>query len=112
MIWEKTYGGSGFDAAQAVVASSDGGYFVVGNSKSSDKDASINYGENDLWMIKTDAEGNLVWQKSFGGAGLDFAFDVVENEDGSVMVIGETSSIDFQDSTSKGKSDIVLLKVK
>ncbi len=112
LIWEKTYGGSGFDAAQAVVASSDGGYFVVGNSKSSDKDASINYGENDLWMIKTDAEGNLVWQKSFGGAGLDFAFDVVENEDGSVMVIGETSSIDFQDSTSKGKSDIVLLKVK
>lgn len=112
MVWERSYGGSGFDAAQAVIASKDGGYFVVGNSKSTDADASINYGENDLWMIKTDAEGNLVWQKSFGGSGLDFAYDVIQNEDGSVMVVGETSSNDFQDLTSKGKSDIVLIKVK
>jgi len=112
MVWERSYGGSGFDAAQAVIASKDGGYFVVGNSKSTDTDASINYGENDLWMIKTDADGNLVWQKSFGGSGLDFAFDIVENEDLSVLVVGETSSNDFKDLTSKGKSDIVLIKVK
>lgn len=112
LIWEHTYGGSGFDAAQSVIASKDGGYFVVGNSKSADTDASINYGENDLWMIKTDAEGNMVWQKSLGGSGLDFGFDIVENEDGSILVVGETLSVDFKDSTSKGKSDIVLIKVK
>ncbi|CAN0569218.1 unnamed protein product [Ectocarpus sp. 12 AP-2014] len=111
LIWEQSYGGSGFDAAQAVIASKDGGYFVVGNTKSVDADTSINYGENDLWMVKTDDTGNLVWQKSFGGSGLDFAFDIVENADGSIVVVGETSSNDFQGSTSKGKSDIVLIKV-
>jgi hypothetical protein len=111
LIWEQSYGGSGFDAAQAVISSKDGGYFVVGNSKSADADTSINYGENDLWMVKTDDTGNLVWQKSFGGSGLDFAFDVVENVDGSIVIVGETSSNDFQGSTSNGKSDIVLVKV-
>jgi hypothetical protein len=112
LVWEQTYGGSGFDAAQAVITSKDGGYFVVGNSKSVDADASINYGENDLWIVKTDAAGSIIWQKPFGGSGLDFAFDIVENENGSVLVVGETSSTDFQGSTSKGKSDIVLIKVK
>jgi hypothetical protein len=112
LVWEQTYGGSRYDAAQAVIASKDGGYFVVGNSKSVDADANINYGENDLWIVKTDDAGNIVWQKSFGGSGLDFAFDVVENEDGSVLVVGETSSTDFQDTVSKGKSDIVMIKVK
>ena len=112
LVWEQTYGGSGFDAAQAVVASKNGGYFVVGNSKSSDKDTNTNYGENDIWIIKTDETGNLVWQKSFGGSGLDFAFDIVENLDGSITLVGETSSTNFQDTVSKGKSDMVLIKVK
>ncbi len=112
MVWEHTYGGSGFDAAQAVIASKNGGYFIVGNSKSSDKDANVNYGENDIWLIKTDDLGNLVWQKSFGGTGLDFAFDIVENSDGSIILVGETSGDDFQDTVSKGKSDVVLIKVK
>lgn len=112
IVWEQTYGGSGFDAAQAVIASKDEGYFVVGNSKSSDKDTNVNYGENDIWIIKTDEAGNLVWQKSFGGSGLDFAFDIVENSDGSIILVGETSSDDFQDTVSKGKSDVVMIKVK
>lgn len=112
IVWEQTYGGSRFDAAQAVIASKDEGYFVVGNSKSSNKDANVNYGENDIWIIKTDEAGNLVWQKSFGGSGLDFAFDIVENSDASIMLVGETSSDDFQDAVSKGKSDVVMIKVK
>ena len=112
IVWEQTYGGSGFDAAQAVIASKDEGYFMVGNSKSSDKDTNVNYGENDIWIIKTDEAGNLVWQKSFGGSGLDFAFDIVENSDGSIILVGETSSDDFQDTVSKGKSDVVMIKVK
>ncbi len=112
LVWERTYGGTQFDAAQAVVASSDGGYFTVGNSKSSDIDASSNAGENDIWVIKTDANGNLVWQKSFGGTAIDFGFDLVENENGSILVIGETSSENFPSITSKGKSDLVVIKIK
>lgn len=112
MLWERTYGGSGFDAAQAVIASKNGGYFIVGNTKSSDKDASTNYGENDIWMMKTDESGNLVWQKSFGGSGFDFGFDVVEHPDGSIVLVGEMASNDMEGVVSKGKSDVVMLKVR
>tara|TARA_R110002051_G_scaffold73135_5_gene132755 strand:+ start:16387 stop:17730 length:1344 start_codon:yes stop_codon:yes gene_type:complete len=112
LIWEQTYGGSQFDLAQAVVQSKDGGFLIAGNTKSDDKNSTINYGENDIWVVKTNAFGNLVWQKSFGGSGLDFGYDLLENADGSIIVVGESSSTDFQALTSKGKSDLILLKIK
>jgi hypothetical protein len=112
LIWERTFGGSRFDAAQAVVSSKDGGYYVVGNSKSSDGDVFSNNGENDIWMLKTDDKGNLLWQGSFGGSQIDFGYDVVEGEDGSVLLIGESQSVDFQGLGSKGKSDLVLIKLR
>lgn len=112
LIWERTYGGSQFDAAQAVVSSKDGGYYVVGNSKSSDGDVSFNKGENDIWIIKTDDKGRLLWQSSFGGSHIDFGYDEVECEDGSVLLIGESQSVDFQGLESKGKSDLVLIKLR
>lgn len=111
LVWEQTYGGTQFDAAQAVVQSRDGGYFVVGNSKSADTDTNANSGENDIWVIKTDTEGNLVWQKSFGGTALDFGFDLVENQNGGIVLVGETSSSDFPSISSKGKSDLVVIKI-
>jgi hypothetical protein len=112
LIWEKSFGGSQFDAAQAVTPSKNGGFFVIGNSKSSDADTTENAGENDIWIIKIDAEGNLVWQKSFGGDNIDFGFDIVENSDGSVLLVGETSSTNFTSLTAKGKSDLIVIKVK
>ncbi|TVZ16260.1 hypothetical protein [Maribacter sp. MAR_2009_72] len=110
--WEQTYGGSKFDLAQAVVESMDGGFLIAGNTKSNDYDASNNMGENDIWLVKTNQTGNLVWQQSYGGSGLDFGFDLMENPDGSVFVVGESSSADFNPLTLKGKSDLILLKIK
>jgi hypothetical protein len=112
MEWEKTYGGSQFDLAQAVIQSMDGGFYITGNTKSSDEDTTINSGENDIWVIKTTSSGNLVWQQSFGGGGLDFAFDLVENPDGSILVVGESSSNEFLSLPSNGKSDLIMLKIK
>ncbi|QLG45351.1 hypothetical protein [Costertonia aggregata] len=112
LLWEKTYGGSGFDAAENVSVTTDGGFILSGNSKSIDGDASKNAGENDFWLIKTDADGNMVWQKSFGGTGLDFAYDALETQDGSIVLVGETSSADFPDIQNKGMSDVVLIKIK
>lgn len=112
LVWERTFGGSQFDAAQAVVSSGDGGYYVVGNSKSSDQDVTGNTGENDIWLLKTDANGNLIWQQSFGGSDIDFGYDVVESTDGSVVIIGESISPDFPEISSKGKSDLVVIKLR
>ncbi len=97
---------------KGVSASRDGGFVITGNSKSSDLDVSNNAGENDVWLIKTDAFGNLVWQKNFGGSRIDFGFDAVENIDKSILLVGETSSTDFLGLQPKGKSDIVVVKIK
>jgi len=112
LVWENTLGGSGFDAAEGVRAGIDGGFIIAGNSKSSDNDASNNVGENDLWLLKTDATGNLIWQQNFGGSGIDFGFDAIENTDKSILLVGETSSTDFPGLQHKGMTDIVVIKIK
>ncbi len=112
LLWERTFGGSEFDLAQAVVQSKDGGYLITGNSKSSDVDAFENNGENDIWVLKTNGNGDVVWQKSFGGSGLDFGLDLLEDENGHILVVGESASTDFDSLLSKGKIDLILLKIK
>lgn len=112
LLWERTFGGSQFDAAQAVVASKDGGYYVVGNTKSHDQDVTLNSGENDMWVLKTDDQGILLWQRSFGGVDIDFGFDLVESSDGSLVLVGETMSPDFPEVSYKGKTDLIVIKLR
>ncbi|MGB7394284.1 MAG: hypothetical protein WA913_07825 [Pricia sp.] len=112
LVWEKTYGGTRFDAAQGVTASKDGGFIMVGNSKSSDMDSDSNAGENDIWAIKTDRNGEIVWQKSFGGSAIDFGFDVLETADGEIVLVGETSSANFPNIENKGMSDAMIIKIR
>ncbi|MEM9646967.1 MAG: hypothetical protein AAF969_00690 [Bacteroidota bacterium] len=112
LLWEKSYGGTAFDAAHAVRPTSDGGFVIAGNSKSLDGDASQNNGENDLWILRTDAQGSLIFQQTFGGAGIDFGFDVLENGEGSLILVGETASDDFPSLESKGLTDMVVIKIK
>lgn len=112
LVWEKTFGGTKFDAAQGVRLSKDGGFIISGNTKSVDIDATSNAGENDLWVIKTDAEGNLLWQSSFGGSGLDFGFDAIETDTNGIIFVGESGSSDFPNLVNKGKSDAVVIKIK
>ncbi|MEX0360827.1 MAG: hypothetical protein AB3N10_07550, partial [Allomuricauda sp.] len=112
LIWERTYGGTAFDAAQSVSATAEGGLLIAGNSKSTDGDALENQGENDLWVIKTEASGNIEYQQTFGGSGIDFGFDVVDNRDGSLVLVGESASDDFPGLVPKGLSDLVVIKIK
>lgn len=111
-VWDKSYGGSQFDDGQSVTLTKDGGFIIAGNTKSSDIDSNANAGENDIWLLKTDANGTMEWQKTFGGAGLDFGFDALETADGSIVLVGETTSEDFPNLQNKGKSDAVIIKIK
>lgn len=111
-VWEKSFGGSQFEDGQSVIRSRDGGFILVGNSKSTDKDTNANAGENDIWLIKTDANGNMTWQKTFGGSGLDYGFDAIETVEGSIILVGESASANFLELQNKGKSDVVVMKVR
>ena len=112
LLWERNLGGSSFDAAQGIRESSDGGFIISGNSRSNDMDLEINGGENDIWLLKTDSEGSLIWQQTFGGSGIDFGFDLVEKGDLSIVIAGESGSADFNSTEYRGATDLVLIKLR
>ncbi|MBK6540913.1 MAG: hypothetical protein IPG10_06470 [Flavobacteriales bacterium] len=64
--WQRTYGGTSGERAQAIDLTADGGFIVAGSSGSDDGDLTQNHGMNDMWLFKVDATGDLQWQRSFG----------------------------------------------
>ncbi|MGB5377861.1 hypothetical protein [Muriicola sp.] len=112
LLWEQTYGGAGFDAAESIRTTRDGGFLISGNSKSTDQDLAENAGENDLWLLKIDAQGRIIWQQSFGGADLEFGFDALESKDGGLLLVGESNSTNFKSLQNKGGTDLILIKIE
>ena len=110
-IWQQNYGGSGFDDAHSVSLTANGGFIIAGNSRSADKDISENQGENDFWMLTTDENGQILKEFSIGGTNLDFAYDAIESNDGSILLVGETASSNFPIINHKGGADLVIAKV-
>ncbi len=84
--WAKTYGGTGWDEAFSVQQTSDGGYIVAGNT------ASFGAGGYEIFLIKTDANGNIIWAKTYGGTNNDYASSVQQTSDGGYIVAGNTAS--------------------
>jgi hypothetical protein len=87
-----TYGGSMLDELRSVRQTSDGGYIVAGSTYS------FGAGSSDLWVLKLDASGNVIWQKTYGGTGFENAGSVEQTADGGYIVAGSTSS--FGDANS------------
>ena len=111
LIWEKTFGGTSFDVARAINAAQDGGFLLAGSSRSSDGDVSENKGQNDAWVLKVDNTGNLLWETSIGGNNIDFALGVVELNNRSVVVVGDTSSDEQDIEENKGLLDLLLVTI-
>lgn len=109
--WEKSFGGSGFDRAYAVNLTSDGGYIVAGTSHSNDFDVSHNYEHYDFWVIKLNADGDLIWEKSYGGTGFDQAFSAQQTTDGGYIIAGWTDSVDGDITIGRGFADMWIVKL-
>ncbi|WP_320554487.1 hypothetical protein [Winogradskyella aquimaris] len=112
LIWEKTIGGSSFDVARAIKKSANNGFLLSGSSRSSDMDVSENNGQNDAWVLKTDHAGTLIWEKTVGGSNIDFAYDIAELLDGSIIAVGDTASNDGDIIENKGFTDLLILKIE
>ena len=112
LLWERTYGGSNFEAAESISPTADGGYIIAGNSKSTDQDLSTNAGQNDLWVLKIDPQGQILWQQAYGGTDLEFGFDALETLDGGILLVGESKSTDLFPLVNKGGTDLVVIKIE
>ncbi|MCF7559798.1 hypothetical protein L3X39_04045 [Sabulilitoribacter multivorans] len=112
LIWEQSFGGSSFDVGRSVYKTDDNGFLISGNSRSSDGDVLSNFGQNDAWVLKIDADANLIWQKTIGGSEIDFANDAVELNDGTILIAGESNSNNFDITENKGFTDLLIIKLK
>ena len=80
--WDRTFGGADDDEGAAVARCSDGGYVVVGTT------SSFGAGKSDIYLIKADAKGNLVWTQTFGDTGYDCGQSVQTTTDGGCIIAG------------------------
>jgi hypothetical protein len=98
--WQKFYGSTLHDRGESISKTSDGnGYVISATTLGNDGDVSGNHGGADAWIIKIDLAGNLIWQKTFGGSGGDYAYDIVATSDGGYIFCGATNSTDGNLST-------------
>jgi len=96
--WQKTYGGAGEERGYSVELTADGGYVIAGYT------ASFGTGARDVYLIKTNASGDTLWTRTYGGTGSDGGYSVQQTPDGGYIIAGSTSSF------GAGRSDFYLLK--
>ncbi|MDI6839323.1 MAG: T9SS type A sorting domain-containing protein [bacterium] len=96
--WERTYGGINSDVGCSVVQAQDGDYIIAGAT------SSYGVGGEDVWLIKTDATGNILWTRTYGGAGNDVGLSIMQTLDSGYIVAGITNSY------GAGLDDIYLIK--
>jgi len=97
--WNKTYGGTYDDWRACAVQTADQGYALTGYSRS------FGAGDFDAWLVKTDANGNAQWNKTYGGTSDDRAFSLVQTVDGGYALAGYTMSF------GAGLTDAWLVKI-
>jgi hypothetical protein len=84
--WQKTYGGGDWDIAFATEQTSDGGFIVTGST------GSFGGGDYDVWVLKLNVQGSIVWQKTYGTSSEEYPTSVVEMPNGGYRLTG---TVDF-----------------
>jgi hypothetical protein len=113
ITWQKVIGGSGGESVRSIVACpNNSGYYLLGgsNSNASGDKSENSRGGVDLWLVKTDLDGEIEWEKTIGGSGGDNALDALIVND-TLFLLSRSSSDVSGDKTSPnfGSSDIWLL---
>lgn len=127
IIWSKNYGFTSHDHAHKIIQTQDGGYFIAGYADfagiegtgqagnngegHSMKGAAPQHGVGEYLGIKLNAEGNFMWYRYFGGSQNDRVNDIVEAEDGGLVLVGSSESNNFDVMHSKGSYDFWVIKL-
>ena len=110
VMWQKVFGGSNADYVNDIIEDSNGNILLTGSSKSNDGDITGNHGNYDVIVVKLDASGNILWQKSFGGSSVDKGMGIIQDGN-NYIVAGYTKSDDDDITGAIGNYDVWLLKL-
>jgi hypothetical protein len=95
--WQQCYGGSEDEGITGLLEISDG-YLFVAYTASNDGDVTGFHGtpgeNDDIWVVKTDHDGNIIWEKCFGGSYWEYAIRIFQSDDGGLVIVGNTQSHD------------------
>lgn len=100
--WTKTWGGASTDQPYSIAKTSDNGYVIAGKTNS------FGAGNDDVFIVKYNSTGDILWDATWGGTDDDSAAKVIQSSDGNYVVAGETNSygdIEFDTLLIKYKSD-------
>lgn len=109
-LWWRYFGGSNNDRSYSVLETANGGFLMTGASESTDFDVANPKGSYDFWAVQTDASGNLIWAKNFGGAEIDNGYATCATNDGNFIMVGDTRSEDGDVTTALGNADLWVVK--
>ena len=116
--WQNSLGGKNDEFAYASTPTSDGGYVIVG-STNNNKDGDVltskafsGAGGSDIWVVKLNNWGEIVWSKTFGGTKDDIATDVLETKDKAILIVATTNSTDGEAVGNGSRGGLILLKLK
>lgn len=112
ILWTKTYGTNQNDWVNEVILCADGGYLMVGGTEANINEVpGAGNGFIDIYIVKVDATGLLLWQKGLGGSNLDEAFSGLQLADGSFLIVGESNSSNADLAGNLGEKDGFILKL-
>ena len=103
VVWTRAIGGSDKDEARSIIQSSDGGYIVAGYTRS--------FGSGgDIFVVKLDSSGNVVWAKTIGSGRWDSASSIIQSSDGGYVIAGGTEILVYYSGGSSYYSEFYIVK--
>jgi len=116
--WKKCFGGGGGEEAEKIIQTKDGGYMFCGYTTSI-VDGDVTHRTHiyrgsatpDIWVVKLDDTGRIMWQQTIGGSGSDNGLSVIQTMDGNYIVAGYTGSSDSDITKNRGGWDALTIKL-
>jgi uncharacterized repeat protein (TIGR01451 family) len=109
--WRKIFGGTGTDLPVNYYYNIDGSLMILATTTSNNGNVSSNHGLHDIWVLKLDNAGTLVWQKCYGGSNDENAGNIIKASDGNFVVSGTTYSSNGDLTANAGNQDAWIFKI-
>lgn len=110
-IWQKCFGGPSFEAGTDIFQQPNGNYIMASYAASLTGDPTGNQGLIDFWLVNFDPNGNLIWQKTYGGDKNDFCYAVSPTTDNGFILFGFSASANGDLTLNQGGDDYWIVKL-